>query len=126
MPKRTCVLAVDNSATSRREISDNLSRQGFDVVQAENGREGLDALNRGNIDIVVSDIDLPQMDGFSFVRHMRGDPRHANLPVLILTRETNRALRTEGKVAGANAWMLKPVDLKHLVETLRRMSSHAA
>lgn len=126
MSKRTCVLAVDNSATSRREIFESLSSEGFDVIQAENGREGLAALSRGEIDVVVSDIDLPQMDGFAFVRHMRGDPRHAHLPILILTRETNRALRTEGKVAGANAWMLKPVDPKRLVETIRRMSHHAA
>jgi two-component system, chemotaxis family, chemotaxis protein CheY len=126
MSKRPCVLAVDNSAASRREIFDSLSNEGFDVIQAENGREGLEVLSRGEIDIVVSDIDLPQMDGFSFVRHMRGDPRHARLPVLILTHESNRALRTEGKVAGADAWMLKPVDPKRLVEAIRRMSRHAA
>jgi two-component system chemotaxis response regulator CheY len=126
MEKRTRVLALDNSAAGRHELFDNLSNRGFDVVHADNGREGLDLLNRENVDIIVSDINLRQMDGFSFVRHVRGDPRHAHLPVLILTSETNRALRTEGKVAGANAWMLKPADPERLVEVIRRISRHAA
>jgi two-component system chemotaxis response regulator CheY len=126
MAKKTCVLALDSSASSRGELLATLLSRGFDVVQAENGQEGLDLLNRQNIDIVVSDIDLPQMDGFSFVRHLRGNPRYASIPVLFLTRETNRALRTEGKVAGANAWMLKPADPQRLADTIRRMSDRAA
>jgi two-component system, chemotaxis family, chemotaxis protein CheY len=122
----TRVLTVDDSRTMLDMLRVALVNRGFEVVQAENGREGLEALKRGAFDVVISDVNMPVMDGFTFIRNLRKEPAHAGLPVLILTTETSREKRDEGRAAGATGWIVKPFDPEKLVATIRKVCPAAA
>lgn len=122
----TRVLTVDDSRTMLDMLRVALTGRGFEVVQAENGREGLEALKKGAFDVVISDVNMPVMDGFTFIRNLRKDPVHAGLPVLILTTETSREKRDEGRAAGATGWIVKPFDPDKLVATIRKVCPAAA
>lgn len=122
----TRVLTVDDSRTMLDMLRVALVNRGFEVVQAENGREGLEALKGGPFDVVISDVNMPVMDGFTFIRNLRKDPANAGLPVLILTTETSREKRDEGRAAGATGWIVKPFDPEKLVATIRKVCPAAA
>lgn len=121
MSQQTRVLTVDDSRTMLDMLRAALTKQGFKVVQAENGREGLERLEAEPFDVVISDINMPVMDGLSFIRSLRQHPRHAGLPVLILTTETSREKRDLGRAAGATGWIVKPFDPEKLVQTIRKV-----
>lgn len=121
MSQPTRVLTVDDSRTMLDMLRAALTKQGFKVVQAENGREGLERLEAEPFDVVISDINMPVMDGLSFIRSLRQHPRHAGLPVLILTTETSREKRDLGRAAGATGWIVKPFDPEKLVQTIRKV-----
>jgi len=120
------VLTVDDSRTMLDMLRAALTSRGFKVVQAENGKEGLTALESGPFDVVISDVNMPVMDGFTFIRSLRADPKNAGLPVLILTTETSREKRDEGRAAGATGWIVKPFDPEKLVATIRKVCPAAA
>jgi two-component system chemotaxis response regulator CheY len=117
----TRVLTVDDSRTMLDMLRAALTARGFSVVQAENGAEGLAALEREPVDVVISDINMPVMDGIAFIKSLRGKPAHAGLPVLILTTETSREKRDLGRAAGATGWIVKPFDPEKLVQTIRKV-----
>jgi two-component system chemotaxis response regulator CheY len=122
----TRVLTVDDSRTMLDMLRAALTSRGFKVVQAENGKEGLSALQREKFDVVISDLNMPVMDGFAFIRALRADPDNAGLPVLILTTETSRDKRDQGRAAGATGWIVKPFDPEKLVQTIRKVCPVAA
>lgn len=122
----TRVLTVDDSRTMLDMLRAALVARGFTVVQAENGRQGLEKLAAEPVDVVISDVNMPIMDGFTFVRSLRADPRHAGLPVLMLTTEASREKRDEGRAAGATGWIVKPFDPDKLVATIRKVCPQAA
>lgn len=122
----TRVLTVDDSRTMLDMLRAALTSRGFQVIQAENGKEGLTALQREKVDVVISDLNMPVMDGFAFIRALRADPENAGLPVLILTTETSRDKRDQGRAAGATGWLVKPFDPEKLVQTIRKVCPVAA
>lgn len=121
MNNGTRILTVDDSRTMLQMLRIALSSRGFEVVQAENGKEGLAALENGPFDVVISDLNMPVMDGFTFIRTLRQNPRNGGLPVLILTTETSKDKRDEGRAAGATGWIVKPFDPDKLVATIRKV-----
>ncbi len=113
------VLAVDDSRTMRDMLSMALTGAGFSAVLAEDGEKGLDALKEGQFDAIITDINMPNMDGFSFIGHVRGQDQFKSIPILVLTTEAAPELKAKARNAGATGWVVKPFDPPKLVRALQ-------
>jgi two-component system chemotaxis response regulator CheY len=118
----TMVLAVDDSASMRQMLAHALHAAGYEVAQAVDGIDALDKLEALAVDVVITDQNMPRMDGLTLTRALRADPRWQRLPVLVLTTETGDALKQEGRAAGATGWLGKPFDPRRLVEVLAKVA----
>ena len=98
------VLTVDDSRTILAMLHHTLSNAGFEVLQAEDGKQGLDVLRAQDVDVVITDINMPVMDGIEFIKNVRATGQHNSLPILILTTETSQDKRDQGKAAGGTGW----------------------
>lgn len=116
------VLTVDDSRTILAMLHHTLSNAGFEVLQAEDGQKGLDVLQREKVDVVITDINMPKMDGYGVIRHMRSVPEHMNTPILVLTTESEGPKRNLARDAGATGWMVKPFDPEQLVATINKVA----
>ena len=117
------VLTVDDSRTMRDMLRLALSAEGFEVVQAEDGQEGLDALRTCRPDVIVTDINMPRLDGFGFIAGVRADPLHVGVPILVLSTESSAEKKQKAREAGATGWIVKPFDPVKLVDAVRRVSA---
>ena len=117
------VLTVDDSRTMRDMLMLALKDAGYRVVQAEDGVHGLEVLQAESPDIVITDINMPRMDGFGFIEGMRADPHHKATPVLVLTTESDAAKKQRARDAGATGWIVKPFDPAKLVDAVRRVAA---
>ena len=117
------VLAVDDSRTIRDMLKLALSEAGITLHLAEDGVHGLEVLRAENPDIVITDINMPRMDGFGFIEGMRADPNHKATPVLVLTTESGAAKKQRAREAGATGWIVKPFDPAKLVDAVRRVAA---
>lgn len=113
------ILAVDDSVSMRQMIAFTLKQAGYAVVEAEDGRDGLDKVRSQVPDLVLVDHNMPRMDGLTLVRSLRGMPRCANVPILMLTTESSAAIKAEGRAAGATGWIVKPFEPKRLLDVVR-------
>ncbi|MCR8725046.1 response regulator [Frigidibacter sp. ROC022] len=120
------VLAVDDSRTIRGMLNMALTSAGFAVTLAADGIDGLEKLASGRPDVVISDINMPRLDGFGFIAAVRSDPGWPGLPILVLTTESAPALRARARELGASGWIVKPFDEARLVAAIRRVSGRAA
>jgi two-component system chemotaxis response regulator CheY len=102
------ILAIDDTATLRKLLSHCLRDAGHDVVEAENGAEGMTQFEAHQPQLVITDLNMPVMDGIEFTRACREHPDGRSTPIVILTTETGTDLKSEGRRAGATAWMVKP------------------
>ncbi len=119
MPKR--ILTIDDSKTMRDMLMLTLASEGFDVIQAVDGQDGVDVLARERVDVVITDINMPKMDGYGVIRHMRADPAHKRVPVLVLSTESSDEKKAMARSAGATGWMVKPFDPERLLATVRKV-----
>ncbi|MDP4302163.1 response regulator [Leptothrix discophora] len=110
------VMVIDDSSSFRTVVALALKRVGYDVVEASDGQDATRKLGGQAIDLLVCDVNMPGMDGLTFVRQLRTLPRHGRTPVVMLTTETSEAKKAEGRAAGANAWITKPFQPSKLVE----------
>ena len=117
------VLTVDDSRTMRDMLMLALKDAGYRVVQAEDGVHGLEVLQAESPDIVITDINMPRMDGFGFIEGMRADPAFSAVPVLVLTTESDAAKKQRAREAGATGWIVKPFDPAKLVDAVRRVAA---
>ena len=115
------ILAVDDSASIRQMVSFTLKGAGYEVVEAADGQEGLDKAKSKNIDLILTDQNMPRMDGLSLVRALRGMPQYRSTPILILTTESSDAMKNQGKAAGATGWLVKPFDPAKLLEVVKKV-----
>lgn len=115
------ILAVDDSPTMRGLIGAALTNGGFEVHFAVDGVEGLEQLPEANPDLVLTDINMPRMDGFGVIEGVRADPKYGNLPVLVLTTESGEDLKARARSAGATGWIVKPFDDQRLVSVINRV-----
>jgi two-component system chemotaxis response regulator CheY len=120
MTKR--VLTVDDSKTMLQMLQFALKQGGFEVIQGENGQEGLDLLEANSVDVIITDINMPVMDGITFIKELRKKPKNKATPVLILTTESSQSKKEEGRSAGATGWIVKPFDPGKLLEVIRKVS----
>ena len=117
------VLTVDDSRTMRDMLHLALSEAGYRVVQAVDGVDGLEVLQAEHPDVIVTDINMPRMDGFGFIEGVRRDQRHRAIPILVLTTESDGAKKTRAREAGATGWIVKPFNPVKLVDALRRVAA---
>lgn len=118
------VLTVDDSRTMRDMLLLALEGAGYRVIQAEDGLHGLEVLAaNGGADVVITDINMPRMDGFGFIQGVRSNPAHDLTPVLVLTTESDAAKKARAREAGATGWIVKPFDPAKLVDAVRRVAA---
>jgi two-component system chemotaxis response regulator CheY len=117
------ILTVDDSRTMRDMLRLALSEAGFQVVQAEDGQHGLEVLNSETPDVIVTDINMPRLDGFGFIEGVRKIDTHRAVPILVLTTESDADKKQRARRAGATGWIIKPFDPVKLVEAIRRVAA---
>ncbi|MEM9320277.1 MAG: response regulator [Pseudomonadota bacterium] len=117
------VLAIDDSFTIREMVSQTLRDAGYDVTTANDGQHGVDTFVDGEFDAVITDINMPRMDGFGVIESIRGiDGQEARIPILVLTTESGPKLKERARNAGATGWIVKPFDDEALVSVLDRVT----
>ncbi len=114
------ILTVDDSVSIRQMVGFTLKSAGYNVVPAVDGEEGLELARSQKIDLVLTDQNMPRMDGLSLIRALRAMPSHMRTPILLLTTESTDAMKAQGKAAGATGWLVKPFDPARLVEVVQR------
>lgn len=115
------ILAVDDSSSMREMVRLALTPAGFDVTSAADGLQGLNLARQTVFDLILSDVNMPQMNGIELIRALRTEPGYRHTPILMLTTETSLARKREGKQAGATGWIVKPFAPAQLVATLQRV-----
>lgn len=115
------VLAVDDSRTMREMVSFTLKAAGYQVFEAEDGVRALDFLSSQKVDAIITDLNMPNMNGFELIRSLRTNPSYKFAPILILTTEGDGAKKQEGKDAGATGWIVKPFNPDKLVEVVKKV-----
>ncbi|NBW07633.1 MAG: response regulator [Caulobacteraceae bacterium] len=117
------VLTIDDSRTMRDMLMMALVDAGYHVIQAVDGIDGLETLSAEGADVIITDINMPRLDGFGVIEGVRADPNHRQTPVLVLTTESDAAKKQRARDAGATGWIVKPFDPAKLVEAVRRVAA---
>jgi two-component system chemotaxis response regulator CheY len=115
-PVTRTILTIDDSRTMRDMLNMALSGAGFTVVQAVDGVDGLNAMAQQPVDVIITDINMPKLDGFGVIRAIRKDPAYDNTPILVLSTEAEQESKDIARDAGATGWIVKPFDPAGLVE----------
>lgn len=115
------VLAVDDSPSIRSLVTYVLEQAGYNVVVAEDGVEALDYARNHTVDIVLTDINMPNLDGIGLIKGLRALPHYKYVPMLVLTTESGTEKKMEGKAAGATGWIVKPFDPAQLLATIQKV-----
>jgi len=104
----------------RQLVSFTVKDAGYDVVTAENGKDALQKATNAKIDMVITDLNMPEMDGITFIRQLRGMPDFKFVPIVMLTTEAQEAKKQEGRAAGASGWIVKPFSPEKLLDVVRK------
>ena len=115
------VLTVDDSASMRALLRGALTSRGFNVEQCEDGQEALEWLASNEVDVIITDINMPRLDGFGLIEKLRTSALHAERPILVLTTESSDEKKQRARNAGATGWIVKPFDVEKLTAALRRV-----
>ena len=115
------ILTVDDSASNRLTTRVALSNAGYQITEAVDGMDGISKLNAGQFDLIVTDLNMPHMDGLTMIRELRKLPAHTGVPVIFLTTESDNDLKQQAKAAGATGWLTKPFDPESLVKIVRKV-----
>ena len=118
------ILAVDDSASMRQMVAFTLKSAGYTVVEAVDGQDAWEKANGSAVrdfDLVLTDQNMPNMDGISLTRKLRGNPKYAGTPILILTTESSDEMKQKGRAAGATGWLVKPFDPTKLIEVIGKV-----
>lgn len=115
------ILAVDDSASMRQMVSFTLKSAGYDVTEANDGQIALDIAKGKKFDLVLTDVNMPNMDGISLAKELRALPDFKFTPILMLTTEAGADKKGAGKAAGATGWIVKPFDPEQLLATVKKV-----
>jgi two-component system chemotaxis response regulator CheY len=115
------ILAVDDSASMRQMVSLTLKNAGFAVVEAVDGQDALEKIAAKDFDLVLTDQNMPRLDGIGLTQRLRENPRYKSTPILILTTESSDEMKQKGRAAGATGWLVKPIDPSKLVEVIGKV-----
>ncbi len=115
------IMTVDDSASVRQMVSFTLKGAGYEVMEAADGQDALAKLNGQRIHMVVTDLNMPNMDGIELVRALRANPAYKFIPIVLLTTESQAAKKKEGKAAGATGWIVKPFKPDQLLAVVKKV-----
>lgn len=115
------ILVVDDSSSLRHVVALSLKGAGYDVLEAENGKEALDRLEGQKVNLVISDVNMPVMDGITFVNEMKKLPKYKFTPVIMLTTESGDKMKDAGRAAGVKAWVVKPFKPEQMLEGVSKL-----
>ncbi len=115
------ILAVDDSAAMRQMVGITLTGAGHQVEQANDGREALQIAERQKFDLVITDVNMPNMDGITLVKELRNLANYKFVPLLVLTTEATAERKQQGKAAGATGWLVKPFNPERLLATIAKV-----
>ncbi len=115
------ILAVDDSASIRQMVSFTLKSSGYEVIDAVDGMDGLEKAKARTVNLVLTDQNMPRMDGLTLIKNLRALPQYKAVPILMLTTESSDAMKVQGKAAGATGWLVKPFDPQKLIEVVKKV-----
>jgi two-component system chemotaxis response regulator CheY len=115
------ILSVDDSASIRQLITFTLSKEGYAVMEAVDGKDALDKVKASPVDMVITDLNMPNMDGLELIRSLRGNPAFKFTPIVMLTTESAMNKKDAGKEAGATGWIVKPFKPEQLIAVVKRL-----
>lgn len=115
------ILAVDDSASMRKMVSFTLTGAGYQVVEAVDGQDGFEKAQTQKIDLVLTDQNMPRLDGLGLTRKLREHPVFKTVPILILTTESSDQMKQAGRAAGATGWLVKPFDPNKLLQVIQKV-----
>jgi len=115
------ILIVDDSSSMRQVVGMTLKQAGYEVIEACDGKDALGKLVGQKIHLVISDVNMPNMDGISFVREMKKSPAYRFVPVIMLTTEGNEEKKKAGQDAGAKAWVVKPFQPQQMLTAVTKL-----
>lgn len=115
------ILAVDDSASMRKMVSFTLAGAGYNVVEAVDGQEAYEKAQGQHFDLVLTDQNMPRLDGLGLTRKLREHPNFRNTPILILTTESSDQMKQAGRAAGATGWLVKPFDPNKLIQVIQKV-----
>ena len=115
------ILAVDDSASMRQMVSFTLKSAGYSVVEAVDGQDAFEKSTQRDYNLVLTDQNMPRMDGISLTKKLRENPKFKQTPILILTTESSDQMKQAGRSAGATGWLVKPFDPNRLTEVVRKV-----
>ena len=117
------ILVVDDSNAIRQSVGFILEQAGYQIVPAVDGADAVPKLESQSFDLVLTDVNMPNMDGIALTKHIRQSARNKFVPILMLTTESHDSKKQAGKAAGASGWIVKPFDSAKLVDVVRRVAA---
>jgi two-component system chemotaxis response regulator CheY len=120
MPKLR-ILSVDDSASIRQMVSFTLAKEGYEVIEATDGKDALSKLVGGPVNMVITDLHMPVMDGVELIKSLRADPAYKFTPIVMLTTESHQDRKDQGRQAGATGWIVKPFKPDQLISVVRKL-----
>lgn len=115
------IMTADDSASIRQMVSFTLKESGYEVVEAVDGRDALQKIRSRNVDMLITDLNMPNLDGISLIREVRTIPTCRFIPIVMLTTESQETMKQEGKQAGATGWIVKPFKPEQLLAVVRKV-----
>lgn len=115
------VLAIDDSPSIRQMVSFTLKSSGYEVIEAVDGVDGLDKAKSRSVNLVLTDQNMPRMDGLTLIKSLRALPQYRATPILMLTTESSDGMKSQGRAAGATGWLVKPFEPQKLVEVVKKV-----
>jgi two-component system chemotaxis response regulator CheY len=115
------ILAVDDSASIRQMVAFTLKSSGYEVVEAVDGMDGLEKAKSKTFNLILTDQNMPRMDGLNLIKNLRAMAQYKSTPILMLTTESSDAMKAQGKAAGATGWLVKPFDPQKLVDVVKKV-----
>ncbi|WP_018150610.1 response regulator [Leeia oryzae] len=115
------ILTVDDSASIRQMVAFTLKSAGYAVLEAADGNAGLSTAKSSSIDLILTDQNMPGMDGLTLIKALRALPQYRSTPILMLTTEAGDAMKQQGRAAGATGWLVKPFDPQKLLEVVKKV-----
>ena len=115
------IMLIDDSYTLRQMVSMTLSREGYEILQAENGKDALKKLEGQKVDLILCDVNMPEMDGISFVKEIKKNDEYKYTPIMMLTTETEQSVKEDAKELGIKLWMVKPFQPPIITEAVKKL-----
>lgn len=115
------IMTVDDAATVRQMVSFVLKQNGYEVIEAVDGADAVKKLSSQKVDMIITDLNMPNMDGISLIKAARGIPACKFIPIIMLTTESQGARKEEGKAAGATGWIVKPFQPDQLLAVVKKV-----